>query len=735
MAQTTADAVLDALQSYGLKQEGLNKYRCNSPFRTNSDSCALRLTIDADGEHGAWYDHVTGESGSLYDLATQLGVDLPAKSASTLGSKRPYTGLADYADEHGVPTDVLTDWGWKEGQFFCPKHGRNRPALLIPTATGTRARFTDGLKPPYMHERGYKRCWYGFESALKVAYETKQPLVISNGEISTTAAQYHGVAAIAVTGGGENGIPPQLLQQLQTVYTGQVLIALDCDEAGQRGAQKMLTQLQAAGFEARAVDLNGGKGFDLADFARLHQWETVAALHALHDLEERATPAHTQPTGNAKQSSRKPDAEDAAVVLADQHHDTLAYDEEIQAYRKYQDEAWQVVPNRAITLDALVIKALTQQGVPRTETHVNAVLRFARRHLNRMFDRASANKKLIAFANGTLEMTMASDGSYGFERVLLRQHNADDNVTYCLPYPWQPGLPTPLIDRLLESITPDLVARAALRVHIGLALLGDTSLHNVLLLLGQPGCGKTTLLRLWNLMLGQEPDQFAPGTIFENSREGSLQRTVCRTWHGVALDEFPTDALQDEEPFKKMTSHSGIDSRAHHRDPINAQWKPKIIMAGNDVPSFKDASGACQRRMLVIECPNTLAPTQVDAHLVQKLQAELGGFVAQCLAAALATLQVGSYPISAAMRATFDMVATEGDPLKAFVAECCLLTIYTGQRHHSYSAKAYQRYTEWCSTNGHRPLSNTMFSKRLRAYAPWRITKKIDLVHNWSASG
>src|SRR3712207_8123028 len=48
-------------------------------------------------------------------------------------------------------------------------------------------------------------------------------------------------------------------------------------------------------------------------------------------------------------------------------------------------------------------------------------------------------------------------------------------------------LPTPLIDRLLESITSDPVARAALRVHSGLALLGDTRLHHVLLLLGQPG--------------------------------------------------------------------------------------------------------------------------------------------------------------------------------------------------------------------------------------------------------
>jgi len=48
---TTAEKVIAALESHGLKKEGANKYRCNSPFRPGSDSKSFTLTID-DGEHG-----------------------------------------------------------------------------------------------------------------------------------------------------------------------------------------------------------------------------------------------------------------------------------------------------------------------------------------------------------------------------------------------------------------------------------------------------------------------------------------------------------------------------------------------------------------------------------------------------------------------------------------------------------------------------------------------------------
>ena len=106
-AHTTADSILSALRPYNLQEVGPGRYRSDSPLRPGSNSKAFSLMVKPDGEHGGWYDHVSNEGGSLYQLAAHLGI-APTAKASTASSKRAYQGLADYAREHGTTPDVFT---------------------------------------------------------------------------------------------------------------------------------------------------------------------------------------------------------------------------------------------------------------------------------------------------------------------------------------------------------------------------------------------------------------------------------------------------------------------------------------------------------------------------------------------------------------------------------------------------------------------------------------------------
>ena len=149
-AQSTADAVLQHLASYNLKTEPSNgsgnNYRCNSPLRPDSDSMGFTLKI-ADEEHGTWLDHVSDESGSLYELAEKLGIETPKSEAKS--GKRGYGGIDDYAKAHGIPASALIEAGWEAETVI--KDGR--PALTFKTANGMRWRFLDGKiggeTPPY----------------------------------------------------------------------------------------------------------------------------------------------------------------------------------------------------------------------------------------------------------------------------------------------------------------------------------------------------------------------------------------------------------------------------------------------------------------------------------------------------------------------------------------------------------------------------------------------------------
>lgn len=257
---TTADLVLNYLAGFDLKKERGNNYRCNSPLRPGSNSHAFTLTLD-DNEHGAYHDKVSGDSGSLYQLAEALGIPTPVRERTAESTKRAYRDLKDYAEAHALEDYMLTEAGWKQ-----VTHSSGRPALAFTTRTGTRYRFLDGNKPYYISTSGYTACWYGLERAVEMARGYDTPLILCNGEISTITAQTYGLPAAAITG-GEKRLPEGLLDQLQQAWNGDVWLAYDCDSTGQRVAREVAQQI---GSRARIIALGLTDGADLADFIKLH---------------------------------------------------------------------------------------------------------------------------------------------------------------------------------------------------------------------------------------------------------------------------------------------------------------------------------------------------------------------------------------------------------------------------------------------------------------------------------
>jgi len=254
---TTGSKVAAELERRGFKLRG-NEWRGNSPLRAGSDSKSFVARIEDDGEHGTWHDHVTGESGSLYQLAERLGIEVPKAQAQE--TKRAYTSLEDYATAHHTPVEEFIAAGWREGTH------KNRPCFIYLVGGKLRYRFADGKPPPYEWEVGGAPAWYGLERAVKMA--AGRALVLCNGEASTIAAQYRGLPACAWAG-GEQKLPAAAVAELKAAYTGPIILAYDCDDTGRRVAREVAGQLEAVGFVVRAADLGMTEHGDLADFCGL----------------------------------------------------------------------------------------------------------------------------------------------------------------------------------------------------------------------------------------------------------------------------------------------------------------------------------------------------------------------------------------------------------------------------------------------------------------------------------
>lgn len=333
MTESNVDRILAALQRFDPKPAGRNKYRYNSPLRPGSNSHAFAITVDPEAPGGGvWFDHVSGEGGDFVDLEPRLFGDAPATphAAPVPRSEPAYSGLDEYARAHGVPADVLRAAGWKEADWY------GTPALAFPTPHGPRFRLLDGGDTKYIQAKGYTACLYGLERALEIAGATGQPLTLCNGEASTAVAQHYGVAAFCQNM-GEKRLTDENLAQLRSAYpTGAIIIALDCDAKGRKAALDLKAQLEAAGYEVRAVDLNGGKGFDLANFAQLHQGDTPAALQALGDVPppKAADCGHTAEIERLRQTIAAQQREIEALKAEQRAQNDLIQNDQISATDK-----------------------------------------------------------------------------------------------------------------------------------------------------------------------------------------------------------------------------------------------------------------------------------------------------------------------------------------------------------------------------------------------------------------
>jgi hypothetical protein len=166
----------------------------------------------------------------------------------------------------------------------------------------------------------------------------------------------------------------------------------------------------------------------------------------------------------------------------------------------------------------------------------------------------------------------------------------------------------------------------------------------------------------------------------------------------VCADEIPAEALRDEELFKTMSAHGGVEMRGMHKDEDTAnRWRPKMILAANDRPRYKDVAGAVKERCIFISCPNHRPRGERDPQLFAKLRSEIGASAATCIELARRVLARGYYPMSYAMKHMTDLIARDGNHVKAFVAEHCIVGV---AEDWSVSETIFAAYLSYCASNG-----------------------------------
>lgn len=260
----------------------------HSPLREDANP-SFSIRPDSPDNPGAFKDHATGDSGSMAELATRLGID-PHVSSNV----RPPTPFERFCK------DRLLDEKLLRTHFAArPATWNGRPALRYATGGGPdRVKFLDGQKPKYTWvTKGGRLHLYNLARAQSLLSSDHPTLYIVNGEPSVWAADQAGVPAVCLAGGEGAAPTAALISELKAIGAIPVRVVYDVGEKHDKpgtGARAVAAALREARMDASALQLPSdlGKGGDVDDLRqRVGDQGLADALKGLPEVERADKPA------------------------------------------------------------------------------------------------------------------------------------------------------------------------------------------------------------------------------------------------------------------------------------------------------------------------------------------------------------------------------------------------------------------------------------------------------------
>lgn len=727
---TTADNLLTFLSTYDLTQEGPGKWRCNSPLRASSNSHAFTLDLDPDGEHGVFFDHVSDENGTLYQLCDQFGIPKSSKPVVIPSTKRSYANLDDYAQAHGVCGDVFRSAGWKDDYWFA------QPSLSFSTPNGPRYRLIDGSKDTYIQAGGYKACLYGLATATSLG----SPLVLCNGEASVVVAQHYGVPAFCQNMGEKKLTTKNLTDLLSWYPPGEMLIALDCDDKGRKVAREIAVQLDASGYATRALDLGGSSGFDLADFCRLWQAGTRAALGKLPDLPGGPSPAPTIPpigklpfdpvlvdanasdAGNAEALStlyghmfRFDHTRKHGWYMWDGSHWKPDITNEIARFALMTTRARYAAAATIPNLDArrkLANWAITSESI----TRQRAILEIAQSHppFSTTIDVFDRNVLVAGLPRTTLNLKDVTVHAPDPAQYISMQLGTRYNDAAMCPT-W--------LQFIHDIFSGDSTTIAFVQRAIGYSLTGDTSEQKMFLCYGEGTNGKSVLLKTLMALLGDYAGNASFATFDGDHRsESTNDLAKLRGKRFVTIIETNEDRRLDEAKVKAVTGGDPISCRFLYGEFFTYTPTYKIWLAMNHKPVIRGTDRGIWRRIVLIPFLENFEPRK-DKHLDQKLLTELPGILNWALDGLKSWHKEGLGSAPSIDAATVEY-QRESDNLGTWMVESTVVDPY-GEL---ISTDAYTDYADWVKGRGERyPMTQTTWGRGLAARGFQSVRKRVGV--------
>lgn len=213
------------------------------------------------------------------------------------------------------------------------------------------------------------------------------------------------------------------------------------------------------------------------------------------------------------------------------------------------------------------------------------------------------------------------NGMYDSQRRMLFAHTPKINSVNQIPWTYDPNGDHGSgneIEKFLRTSIPDADDREMLLEYIGLCCTTDITQQKMLVICGEGGTGKSTIINLIQKIVGQHnTSNVALSRLSERFEAISMRGKLLNSCADLEID-----ALDDVTMIKKLIGEDTIHDCYKGKDPISFQNYAKLLFSTNELPLVRnEKTEGFYRRLMVLTMNEQ--PKIRDPELPERLEAEI----------------------------------------------------------------------------------------------------------------
>ena len=333
-------------------------------------------------------------------------------------------------------------------------------------------------------------------------------------------------------------------------------------------------------------------------------------------------------------------------------------------------------------------------------------------------------KNLIVFKNGMLDI----EEYINTGEANLYPLTPEFFTFNMLPYDYDPDAESMLFKNFCSDIfSNDQDKILLLAQWFGYNLIPDMSMEKLMLFIGRPRSGKSTMLETMSYMLGQEQ---CCSTSFQSLCGPFGFQPLIGKLAALVGDAKVPHAREADAALEKILQITGGDPVTINRKRIKqlslVNLTCRFTIVANDLPAFTDHARALEPRMNILDFENSYIGKE-DRTLKSRLkvEAQTGKIINFALRGLRSLREQRIFVAPKSSTKILKSFVELTSPVTEFLSDCCTTDATVSPGQFTTKDELYEAWRHWCEEQGRKPGLKQQFGRWLLSACPKIETDRI----------